>query len=99
MKDCDPERSGNILNVTQLGAVDSDSDSGGLETCFPTLTVNPSHVCAAASQLGACFETTPVPTHTVGPGSWQSHCTVGISAVLPGDATKAASTLAHPGHV
>lgn len=38
MKDCDPERSGNILNVTQLGAVDSDSDSGGLETCFPTLT-------------------------------------------------------------
>lgn len=61
--------------------------------------VNPPHGCAAASPIRACFETTPVPTHTVGAGSWQSHCIADILAVLSRDATEAASTLAHQGHV
>lgn len=43
------------------------------------------------------LETSPVPTHDMGPASWQSHCVAGIYVVLPGDATETASTLAHHG--
>lgn len=78
---CDPELSGNILNVTQL-------ETGKVETqklafLLPQRQLFPNR---------SMFEISPSPIHTVGPASRQRHCVAGICVVLPGDATEAAST-------